>query len=98
MLADGLTAGACRRPRHLQDELALGRLEVVVVPELPAADEFPERGLRLHAVDSQLAFQEFVVAWGELGLDAVDSESGRTRLKLIDGTAYVLGEPRRLSS
>jgi hypothetical protein len=27
-----------------------------------------------------------------LGLDAVDSESGRTRLKLIDGTAYVLGE------
>jgi hypothetical protein len=33
-----------------------------------------------------------------LGLDAVDSESGRTRLKLIDGEAYVLGEQRRLSS
>jgi len=33
-----------------------------------------------------------------LGLDAVDSESGRTRLKLIDGEAHVLGEPRRLSS
>ncbi len=33
-----------------------------------------------------------------LGLDAVDTESGRTRLKLIDGTAYVLGEPRLLSS
>jgi hypothetical protein len=32
-----------------------------------------------------------------LGLDAVDTESGRTRLKLIDGAAYVLGEPRRLS-
>jgi hypothetical protein len=31
-----------------------------------------------------------------LGLDAVDSESGRTRLKLIDGEAYVLGEPRLL--
>jgi hypothetical protein len=31
-----------------------------------------------------------------LGLDAVDSESGRTRLKLIDGEAHVLGEPRRL--
>ena len=27
-----------------------------------------------------------------LGLDAVDTESGRTRLKLIDGTAHVLGE------
>ncbi len=33
-----------------------------------------------------------------LGLDAVDSESGRTRLKLIDGEAYVLGERPRLSN
>jgi len=33
-----------------------------------------------------------------LGLDAVDSESGRTRLKLIDGEVYVLGQQRRLSS
>jgi hypothetical protein len=33
-----------------------------------------------------------------LGLDAVDTASGRTRLKLIDGTAYVLGDVRRLSS
>ena len=33
-----------------------------------------------------------------LGLDAVDTDSGRTRLKMIDGEAYVLGEPRRLSS
>jgi hypothetical protein len=33
-----------------------------------------------------------------LGLDAVDTESGRTRLKLIDGVAHVLGQPRRLSS
>ncbi len=32
-----------------------------------------------------------------LGLDAVDSESGRTRLKLIDGEAHVLGQPRSLS-
>ncbi|XUM19846.1 hypothetical protein ACRAVF_19470 [Bradyrhizobium oligotrophicum S58] len=32
-----------------------------------------------------------------LGLDAVDTESGRTRLKLIDGSAYVLGQPRLLS-
>jgi hypothetical protein len=29
-----------------------------------------------------------------LGLDAVDSESGRTKLKLIDGKAYVLGQAR----
>jgi hypothetical protein len=33
-----------------------------------------------------------------LGLDAVDTETGRTRLKLIDGTAHVLGEPARLGS
>jgi hypothetical protein len=33
-----------------------------------------------------------------LGLDAVDSETGRTRLKLIDGEAYVLGGERRLLS
>jgi hypothetical protein len=33
-----------------------------------------------------------------LGLDAVDSETGRTRLKLIDGEAYVLGDERRLLS
>ena len=33
-----------------------------------------------------------------LGLDAVDSESGRTRLKLIDGEAYVLGDQQRLSN
>lgn len=33
-----------------------------------------------------------------LGLDAVDSESGRTRLKLIDGEVYVLGQHLRLSA
>ena len=31
-----------------------------------------------------------------LGLDAVDTETGRTRLKLVNGTAYVMGEPARL--
>ena len=32
-----------------------------------------------------------------LGLDAVHTETGRTRLKLIDGTAHVLGEQPRLT-
>jgi hypothetical protein len=32
-----------------------------------------------------------------LGLDAVNTETGRTRLKLIDGTAHVLGEPRQIA-
>lgn len=33
-----------------------------------------------------------------LGLDAVDTESGRTRLKLIDGTAHVLGDVHLIES
>ncbi|MCG6857625.1 MAG: hypothetical protein LJE67_06120 [Salaquimonas sp.] len=32
-----------------------------------------------------------------LGLDAVDTETGRTRLKLIDGKAYVLGDVPQLN-
>ena len=32
-----------------------------------------------------------------LGLDAVDTESGRTRLKLIDGSAHVLGTPQAIT-
>ena len=32
-----------------------------------------------------------------LGLDAVDTETGRTRLKLIDGTAHVLGQAPRIA-
>src|SRR5215831_4686693 len=67
---------AGRRPRRLQDELALGRLEVVVIPELLAADELAERGLRTHPVDPQLALEQLVVFRGELRLDAVDPEGG----------------------
>lgn len=33
-----------------------------------------------------------------LGLDAVDSETGRTRLKLVNGEAHVLGDAPRLMS
>jgi hypothetical protein len=33
-----------------------------------------------------------------LGLDAITAENGRLRLKLIDGTAYVLSDPPHLSS
>ncbi|OIQ72306.1 hypothetical protein GALL_460680 [mine drainage metagenome] len=32
-----------------------------------------------------------------LGLDSVDTETGRTRLKLIDGTAHVLGQPKAVT-
>lgn len=33
-----------------------------------------------------------------LGLDGVDSPTGRTRLKLIDGVAHMIGAPARLTS
>jgi hypothetical protein len=32
-----------------------------------------------------------------LGLDGIDTDSGRTRLKLIDGTAHVIRDPRLLN-
>ena len=32
-----------------------------------------------------------------LGLDDIDTDSGRARLKLIDGSAHVIGEPRLLN-
>src|SRR5690242_5533347 len=55
----------------LQDELALGRLEVVVVPELAPAHELaPARG-GLDAVDAEFPGQELVVGRVEAGLDAV---------------------------
>src|SRR6266516_2969469 len=57
-----------------QDELAFARLEVVVVPELLAADELAERGGRVKAVDAELAVEELGVAGVQLRLDAVDAE------------------------
>lgn len=41
--------------------------------------------------------QPMVYARRMLGLDALDSESGRTRLKLIDGAAWALPEPRLIN-
>src|SRR6266568_1666823 len=57
-----------------QDELAFGRLEVVVIPQLPPADELAERTGRLDPVDAELAGEKLVVMLGQLGLDAVDPE------------------------
>src|SRR5713226_6370118 len=54
-----------------EDELAFGRLEVVVIPELAPAHELAERAGRLDAVDAELARQELVIGLGQLGLDAV---------------------------
>src|ERR1700759_4497522 len=64
------------RWRRSQDELAFGRLEAVVVPELAPAHELAERPWRLDPVDPELAAQQFVVGGSQPGLDAVHPERG----------------------
>src|SRR5215475_14169398 len=61
-------------PRLSEDQLALGGLEVVVVPQLAAADELAERAGRFDPVDAQLPGEELVVGGGQLRLDAVDAQ------------------------
>src|SRR5215472_14200844 len=62
--------------RLSEHELAFGRLEVVVVPELATAHELAERAGRLDSVNAELAGEEFVVVGRQPGLDAVDPERG----------------------
>src|SRR5215813_10826926 len=73
-LRDGESSTAIGR--SLQDELALVRLEVVVVPQLLAADELAEGVGFVQPVDAELAVDQLLVRIVELGLDAVDSERG----------------------
>src|SRR5579875_2390889 len=60
----------------LEDELALGRFERVVVVELLATDELRQRRRRAEAVDTELALHELGVGVGPLALDAVDPQRG----------------------
>src|SRR5215472_6399147 len=60
--------------RLSEDELAFGRLEIVVIPELAPAHELAERAGRLDSVNAELAGEKFVIGLRELGLDAVDPE------------------------
>src|SRR5512133_1765147 len=62
------------RSSSLEHELALGRLEVVVVVELLAAHELLELGRRTQLVDAELALDQLGVGVGPLALDAVDAE------------------------
>src|SRR5882757_180989 len=58
-----------------QNELALGRLEVVVVVELLAAHELVEARRRAEAVDAELALDVLGVVVRPLAGNAVDAES-----------------------
>src|ERR1700753_3193623 len=63
-----------REPSFLENELALGWLERVVVVELLAADELLQRRWRAQPVDAELALDELGVGVVPLALDAVDAE------------------------
>src|ERR1700751_4831030 len=58
----------------LEHELALGRLQLVVVVKLLAADELLELRRRAQVVDPELAVNELRVGVGPLALHAVDTK------------------------
>src|SRR5579871_1734116 len=58
----------------LEDQLALGGLERVIVVELLAADEFLELRRRAELVDAELALDQLRVGVRPLARDAVDAE------------------------
>src|SRR3954451_13415012 len=60
--------------RPSKHELALGRLEIVVVVELLAADELLELGRRAEVVDAELPLDELGVVLRPLARHAVDAE------------------------
>src|SRR5947209_7532368 len=60
--------------RLLENELALGRLELVVVVELLAADELLELRRRTEVIDAELALDQLGVGIRPLARNAVDSQ------------------------
>src|ERR687885_25727 len=70
---EGAVSSAMGRP-PLQDELALGGLEGVVVVELLAADELLKLRRVAEAVDAELSLDELGVGVGPLAGHAVDAE------------------------
>src|SRR5581483_8682287 len=61
---------------HLEHQLSLGGLEVVVVVQLLAADELLQLRRLAEAVDAELALDELRVGVRPLAGDAVDPEGG----------------------
>src|ERR1700744_5236991 len=68
------SSAAAMEPPLLEDELALGWLERVVVVELLATHELLQRGRGAQPVDAELALDELGVGVVPLALDAVDAE------------------------
>src|SRR3712207_3606315 len=79
---------------RLEDELALGRLEVVVVVELLAADELLQLGRRPEPVDAELALDELPVRVRPLARHAVDAERLHAAADVQDPVVHGVAESR----
>src|SRR5260221_5944207 len=86
-------ASASRWLRQSEDELAFGRLEVVVVPELAPAYELAERARRLDPVDAELAREKLVISRRQLCLDAVHAERGDLPAHIDRAVVHRVAEP-----
>src|SRR5947209_12677126 len=78
----------------LEDELALGGLERVVVVELLAAHELLELRRRAELVDLELAIDQLVVGVGQLAGDAVDAERLHLAGDIDRAVVHRVAEPR----
>src|SRR5918996_5976682 len=80
----------------LEHELALGRLEVVVVVEHLAADELLDLRRRAETVDPELALDELRVGLVPLARDAVDPQradlAGDVDLPVVHGVAEAVAD------
>ncbi|MFC2969631.1 hypothetical protein [Acidimangrovimonas pyrenivorans] len=93
--------------RVLNDELSQFLGEQGVFRDLPFyvdllmahvyADYINDRGGSLMRAEFATSSDPMLHTRRMLGLDAVDTETGRTRLKLIDGSAHVLGTPKGIT-
>src|SRR5919112_2559267 len=78
----------------LEDELALGRLEVVVVVELLAADELLQLGRVAEPVDGELAGDELGVRVRPLAGYAVDAQRADLPADVDRAVVHRVAQPR----
>src|SRR4051795_9335953 len=86
------SAMACPPPS--ENELALGRLEVVVVVELLAAHELVEARCGAEAVDAELALDVLGVGVRPLARDAVDAERLDLAADVDDAVVHGVAQAR----
>src|SRR5256885_2797115 len=78
----------------LEHQLPFGRLEVVVVVELLAADELLELRRRAEPVDAELPLDQLRVGVGPLARHAVDPERFHLAADVDRAVVHRVAEPR----